>query len=103
MDTTYLLVLGVIAAVALVGLRLARRAAAVRPAPRRYLPPGERFREALEDMRLRSGANPEDLSAQTEAARESGAPPPDLPGLPQTPQELESGRRHRRRNGERTP
>jgi hypothetical protein len=95
MDMTLFWVLAVIVAVTLVGIRLARRAVAVRPAPRRYLPPGKRFRESLEDMRLRSGANPEDLSAQTEAARETGAPPPDLTGLPQTPEDV---RRQRERD-----
>ncbi len=75
-----------------------RRSMVYRAPPRDHLEPGERFEEALEDMRLRGSASPEELSAQTEAARETGAPPPRIPGFPQTP---EDARRQRQERGER--
>jgi hypothetical protein len=87
------------AAFILVVVFVRRRSMVYRAPPRDHLEPGERFEEALEDMRLRGSASPEELSAQAEAARETGAPPPRIPGFPQTP---EDARRQRQEGRERT-
>ncbi|MEW6032381.1 MAG: hypothetical protein AB1645_05830 [Bacillota bacterium] len=85
-------VLAVLLTGVVAGVFLIRRAAAFRPAPRGRLGTEERFAEALEDMRLSGVADPDDLSAQTGAARETGLPPPHLKGRPQTPADMERRR-----------
>lgn len=86
--SVYLWIAGLVVAFAVVGGLLVRRAMRVRPAPRETHEFPERFADALEDMRLHGVATPEDLSVQTLAARETVASPPDLPGLPQAPDEM---------------
>lgn len=101
----YLWAFVIVAAFIGVGAFFVRRAYTLNRNPSRpTLPPRERMERALIDMRLRGIATPEELSAQTEAAQEIAAPPPDLPGLPQTPADArkETGS-HRRRHNRRRP
>lgn len=57
-------------------------------ATREPLRPAESLEEALEDMRLRGTVTPEEFSAELRVARDVDAPPPELPGLPRTPEEM---------------
>ncbi len=107
----YLWAFIILAAFIAVGAFLVQRAYTLNRNPsRKPLPPKERLERALTDMRLRGTATPEDLSAETEAAEEVAAPPPDIPGLPQTPEDMRKqpkgddhgdgrGRRRSRREG----
>lgn len=84
----YLWAILIVVALIALGVFFIRRAARLNRNPSRpYLPPKERFRRALIDMRLKGIATPEELSAETEASEELAAPPPEIPGFPQTPED----------------
>jgi len=100
--TNYYLIALIIGAVVLGLYFIRRHNTLVRTAPRGHLEPSERLADALEDMRLKGTATPEELSAETEAARELGVPPAEIPGFPRTPEDMEQqGEAARQRQRER--
>lgn len=89
--STYLWAVLIIAAAVAIGAFFVQRAWAVKGPPRPTVGPGKKFVRSLEDMRLKGIATPEELSAETEAAEDLAAPPPSIPGLPQTPADMRPG------------
>jgi len=85
----------IIAAFVAFGVYLVRRTWALRGPTRKPLDIDQRFDRALEDMRGKGIATPEELTAQTEASQELGVEPPDIPGFPQTPEDAGTGRQNR--------
>ncbi len=99
--STYVWAAAIIVAAIALGAYFVHRARRLGGPSRPPVGPRERLSRALEDMRLKGIATPEELSAQTEAAEELAVPPPDIPGFPQTPADLRAdpGRGARRGRG----